>query len=59
MTLAEAVAVLNERRHRDCGKWCIVIEGDCRTIQGEDRYDDLDEFEAIAIAEKYQREATP
>jgi hypothetical protein len=51
VSLAAAVIILNAKRHHGSGEWQVwrgvVTCGD---------YCDLSEFEAIAVAEKYQRE---
>lgn len=51
MTLERAVAVLNEHRHGD-NDW-EIISGEAHSTFGGDA---LSEFEAIAIAEKLERE---
>lgn len=53
MTLAEAVAILNERRHGGHSNWYVA---DPSFVRGEDQYECFSGFEAIAIAEKYARE---
>jgi hypothetical protein len=55
MTLEQAVAVLNERRHRDCADWRAASDGS--GAFGRNFPDSLYAFEAIAIAEKYTRES--
>ena len=50
-TLIHAVAVLNHFRHRGCGKW--YAHGSLATPGVGDSLDDLTEFEAVAIAERY------
>lgn len=61
MTLAEAVAILNENLHGMEGRPNIgpgphwYVGGDW--IYGPDHYDSFSAFEAIAVAEKYQRES--
>ncbi len=55
MTLAEAVAILNERKHWNHEDWYIFIDRFARIPHNGG----LNTFEAIAIAEKYQREAKP
>jgi hypothetical protein len=60
MNLEEALEVLNRRRHRGSDRWH-VVRG-LRTINVTPSRDApspawLNEFEAIAIAEKYEREA--
>jgi len=69
MTLDEAIKILNERGHRKANaddRWdnpwdraFLDLPDDEQIVQGPDRYDNLEAFEAIAIAEKYQREACP
>lgn len=54
MSIEEAVAVLNERRHNGFAKWLHVADD---VVRGEGQYEYLSQFEAIAVAEKYQREA--
>lgn len=59
MNLEEAVAILNEQKHRGCDIWTVRrnfpdINDPVRAIGYED--DCLTQFEAEAIAEKYQRE---
>lgn len=62
MTIERAVEILNERKHRDFSKWYVyhVVPGTTRATPQDchDPYNMLDEFEAIAIAEKYEREAS-
>lgn len=59
MTVDRATEVLNGKQHRSAdGKserdqWRVNGE----FVYGPDRYDSFDHFEAIAIAEKYEREA--
>lgn len=62
MTLEDAVKILNKNRHggeenfrRTADAW-FVKDG---RVAGPDYYDWLDEFEAIAIAEKYQNQMSP
>ncbi len=50
MILAEAVAILNERKHRDT-EWY----ADGQFVYAQDKEVMFTPFEAIAIAEKYQR----
>ncbi len=61
LTLEQAVAVLNERRHKAFSEWKahreplwvgVVGTGDAFFVS-------LSEFEAIAVAEKYLRDAAP
>lgn len=54
MTLEEAVAVLNRERHNGSGDW---REDAFHATSGVGCL--LTEFEAIAIAEKYERERLP
>lgn len=63
MTLAEAVAVLSRFRHRGWGDWFAYVEEPpgpavlaAFTVRDGDS---LTEFEAVAVAEKYLREAGP
>jgi hypothetical protein len=57
MTIDDAIKILNEHRHRYAdGSESGWYRRD-PFIEGPDRYDALSFFEAIAIAEKYQREA--
>jgi hypothetical protein len=57
MTLAEAVAVLNERRHNG-GTWVVsYVDGDefVEALEWEGGTGCFSEFEAIAIAREYER----
>lgn len=58
MTLEDAVEVLNERQHRHYSLWTI-LSGDGKDKIVARHRDGFNEFEAIAIAEKYQRESRP
>jgi hypothetical protein len=56
-TLETAVAVLNDRGHRGCKKWRIQeYAGGVQEVLGQTMYDRLERFEAIAIADRYQRD---
>lgn len=57
MTLDEAVKILNERKHRMYDDWH-VNENHPDEVDCSGYYDSLEEFEAVAIAEKYAS-ATP
>jgi hypothetical protein len=52
MTLDEAVKVLNGRRHDGYDRWRANEDG---FVEGHDPYHVLSPFEAVAVAEKYQR----
>lgn len=53
MTLEQAVVILNERKHDDCGRWYLSsAHPGHMTVRGG-FYDSFTPFEAIAIAEKY------
>lgn len=52
MTLERAVEILNGRRHRGYDQWYARLGH----AAGRDAYDNLRRFEAIAVAEKYERE---
>lgn len=58
MTLKQAIEILNREKHREWDGW--DLNGDpsipATFVRGGDRYDWLEQFEAIAIAEKYERE---
>ena len=57
MTLEQAVEILNREKHQGHSEW--VAEGDYAT---DDPCDDpvaFNTFEAVAIAEKYERERKP
>jgi len=58
-TLPEALAVLNERKHRGISTWGIrSARGKCVVVGDTNGFGiGLTEFEAIAVAEKYLREA--
>lgn len=58
MTLTEAVAVLNEHKHRGRCVWCVVPHAAVATTENGNYLEPLvlTEFEAIAVAEKYLRE---
>ncbi len=62
MTIEQAVAVLNANNHRRSSNpdaWYVVYNAEGRATARKDYWGaSLEEFEAIAIAEKYQREAT-
>jgi len=57
VTVDEAVKVLNNHKHDDNSKW--YLDGKpgapVHYVRGEGQYEAFSEFEAIAIAEKYQR----
>lgn len=55
MNLVEAIAILNERRHRSFCDW--YQHGEYVRHELSDPGEALDTFEAIAVAEKYQRDA--
>ncbi len=58
MTIAQAAAILNYHRHRDCDQWEVERRYDGSPplyVNGCDRYDALTIFEAIAIAERYRK----
>jgi len=60
MNLEEALEVLSRHRHRGSDRWQ-VVRG-LRTVNVAPSHDTpspawLSEFEAVAIAEKYEREA--
>ena len=58
VTLAEAATVLNEHKHRGHSRWHVYGNTPRGTyLVGEDRFDCLEPFEALAIAEKYLRES--
>jgi hypothetical protein len=63
VNLKEAIAILNEARHRGSDRWSEV--GGLRSGAKVRPFDDtpspawLDEFEAVAIAERYVREPEP
>lgn len=50
-TLEEAAVVLTRHRHRG-GEWSLGP----RLLWGPDQYDVLEEFEAVAVARRYQEE---
>lgn len=52
--IAAAVVVLNLYNHRDSNTW--YVWGTDYIANERDRYDVLDQFEAVAIAEKYMRD---
>mgnify|MGYP001607003316 CR=1 FL=1 len=52
MTIEEAITVLNEQKHRN-SEWYLRGEW----VQGDDYYCVLEPFEAVAVAEKYQRDS--
>jgi hypothetical protein len=54
-----AITVLNEHRHRGCDQWELerVQGGEPLFVVGRGRYDDLEIFEALAIADRYLTEA--
>ena len=54
MTIEEAVKILNDRKHHAHSGWYALRE----LVRGEDQYEGFEHFEAIAIAEKYAREAS-
>ena len=62
MTLEEAVEILNWHQHRGHSRWSLWTPGrrlDQTLVVGPDRHEDaLDPFEALAIAERYQRGKT-
>jgi hypothetical protein len=59
VTLEEAVAILNARKHRGHSSWYVSgsVSSDAMVF-GKDQYETFEPFEAIAIAEKYQSELT-
>jgi hypothetical protein len=58
MTLERAVEILNEREHNGCAEWWLDrIGGRGLAVGGHHDAEVFSEFEAIAIAEKYAREA--
>ncbi len=57
MTIEEAVKVLNERRHNGDAKWSEAPQKGDPIVQSGDMPElFFTEFEAIAIAEKYERD---
>ena len=56
MTITVAVEILNRERHRDRADWCVGGGGPDAIVMSGERYDWLEPFEAIAVAEKYERE---
>jgi hypothetical protein len=58
MTIERAVEILNERKHHEHSEWYARgPEGQPGDIvSGPDQYENFEAFEAIAIAEKYERE---
>jgi hypothetical protein len=60
MELEEAVEILNAHKHRGFADWQILDQGDWQVVTlWRDVHTDpiqLDAFEAIAIAEKYERD---
>ncbi len=54
MTLEQAVEVLNRECHRYRGDWCVFMSNTVSPVS--DRGVLLFEFEAVAVAEKYERE---
>ena len=57
MTIDEAVAILNERRHHGHQGWYVSgPPGEHQLVFGEDRYEWFEPFEVVAIAEKYVRD---
>lgn len=57
MTLAEAVAVLNARKHKGYA-WSGGDDGAVSDSHGDDPFHQLDAFEVLAIAEKYERQGS-
>lgn len=55
-TLEGAVEILNEYHHRACSNWMNDGVG-VRAAYPPDGWESMSEFEAIAVAEKYIREA--
>ena len=53
--LKRAIQILNERKHRGYDRWRLHD----KVIQGRNQYDALDEFEVIAIAQRYEMIITP
>lgn len=54
MTLDEAIAVLNERKHRGYDDWHVFIGHKIKAAHCSGYYDTFSEFEAIAIATAYR-----
>jgi hypothetical protein len=53
ITVEQARDILNARRHRNCAKWYVCAD---RVIPDAcDPCEELSHFEAVAVAEKYQR----
>lgn len=59
MTLNDAVAVLNDRRHRDHSAWAAEDLGGEPIVCGDDRDEWLTAFEAVAVAEAYLATTPP
>lgn len=58
LTLEQAVGVLNERRHQGFAAWQVMTNGDVGIGEPDEYLDyEFDPFEAIAVAEKYLRDA--
>lgn len=55
MDVHEAIKVLNQFRHRDRDTW--YLRGDWVEVAEVANDDYLEQFEAIAVAEKYRRDA--
>lgn len=59
MTIEAAVKILNEHRHRNCETWQIDVDSDAvDDLRLDAQCNGLREFEAIAVAEKYLKDAT-
>lgn len=59
MTLSRAVEVLNEQMYRGHRwAWSEYHQGAVEAIPSEAKWEQLDEFATVAIAEKYEREGT-
>ena len=55
MTLEEAAGILNCYQHRGRDVWVVWRSGTLARVHDDDRLE-YDEFEAVAIAEKYLRD---
>lgn len=56
MNLEEAIIVLNKNSHRETDDWKIATYGIALYAQSAFEGRNFEEFEAIAIAEKYRRD---